>query len=150
LTMYGQGYAPGDGLASAARRDGLADGVTFAGRYPHDLLLEWMATHARVLLHTARSEACSIALLEAMSLGVPVVGGLRSGGVPWQLDDGKAGLLVDVEDPHSIAAGVVTLLADPPKRAALGEAGRARVATLFDRNQSISRYEDWFSRCLDG
>jgi Asp-tRNA(Asn)/Glu-tRNA(Gln) amidotransferase A subunit family amidase len=53
-------------------------------------------------------------IVEAMSLGVPVVGGKGSGGVPWQLGNGDCGILVDVESPASIASGIVGLVSDQP------------------------------------
>ena len=45
-------------------------------------------------------------LLEALIEGTPVVGGLNSGAVPWVLDFGEAGELVNVLDPASIADGI--------------------------------------------
>jgi L-malate glycosyltransferase len=148
LVMFGSGYGPDHDLARSARQTGLADGVTFMGQTPHDTLLKWIDANASVLLHPARSEACSIALLEAMSLGIPVVGGQQSGGVPWQLDNGRAGYLVDVEDPNSVARGVLTLFDDRLLLEQIGKAGRARASSLFDRESSITRYEEWFTRCI--
>jgi glycosyltransferase involved in cell wall biosynthesis len=51
-------------------------------------------------------------LLEAMSAGVPVIAGVRSGGVPWTLGNGTAGLLVDVQKANDIADGLRKLHTD--------------------------------------
>jgi glycosyltransferase involved in cell wall biosynthesis len=59
------------------------------------------------MVHPSRWEACCMAIAEAMSLGLPVVGGRDSGGVGWQLDQGRAGILVDVTDPRDIARGIL-------------------------------------------
>jgi L-malate glycosyltransferase len=149
LAMFGRGYAPDEEFSRTAARMGLTDGVTFMGLTSHEALLEWLDQNATLLLHPARSEACSIALLEAMSLGIPVVGGERSGGVPWQLDDGAAGKLVDIEDPKSTARCILRLLADREMLDNLGQAGKARSTSLFGRNSAISRYEQWFTRCVE-
>jgi glycosyltransferase involved in cell wall biosynthesis len=149
LAMFGRGYEPDNEFARMAARMDLSDGVTFVGLISHEALLEWLAQNATMLLHPARSEACSIALLEAMSLGIPVVGGERSGGVPWQLDNGAAGKLVDVEDPKSVAQGMLTLLADREMLNALGQAGKARSTSLFGKDSAVSRYEQWFTRAIE-
>ena len=47
-------------------------------------------------------------LIEAMAMGVPVVAGEKSGGVPWVLKDG-GGLLVNVTDVKSIINGLLEL-----------------------------------------
>ena len=45
-------------------------------------------------------------------MGIPVIGGLRCGRSPWALTFGRAGLLVDVVSPTSIAQGMRTMLQD--------------------------------------
>ena len=52
-------------------------------------------------------------MLEAIAQGLPVVGGRRSGAVPWVLGDGKAGVLTDVRSAPSLAAAISGLLDDP-------------------------------------
>lgn len=74
-------------------------------------------------------EACPLAVLEAMSLGVPVVA-TDHGGSPEVLDG--AGLLVPPGDARALAAAVDRLLADPDLRARCAERGRARVARAHD------------------
>jgi glycosyltransferase involved in cell wall biosynthesis len=50
--------------------------------------------------------------------------------------DGESGLLVEVT-PGAIAAGISSLLADPIRGAALGQAAYMRVAARFDDRVSI-------------
>jgi len=50
-----------------------------------------------------------MSLLEAMHAGVPIVGGMHSGGVPWVLANGDAGILVDIRKPPEIARGISRL-----------------------------------------
>jgi glycosyltransferase involved in cell wall biosynthesis len=52
-----------------------------------------------ILLHPALEESFGMAVAEAMALGLPVVAGVEAGGLPWLLDEGKAGFLTDVRDP---------------------------------------------------
>jgi trehalose synthase len=52
-----------------------------------------------------------------------------AGGIPLQLEDGRSGYLV--ESVEECAARIVRLLEHPEEAAAMGEAGRRRVADRF-------------------
>ena len=71
------------------------------------------------------AEGYGIVYVQAASFGIPSVG-LRAGGVPDSVVDGETGVLVERDDPTTLADAVAALLADPERRARLGEAGRAR------------------------
>lgn len=148
LVMFGAGHNDRDPLANWARSSRLADGVEFRGTVDHRALLRFLASEADVFLHPSRTEACSVAVVEAMSLGLPIVAGSNSGGIPWQLDHGRAGILTDVNHPRTIAQAVVELLGNVRLREMLGAAARNRSQTLFDPDVSVSRYEEWFKRCV--
>ncbi|MBN2558267.1 MAG: glycosyltransferase family 4 protein [Clostridia bacterium] len=57
------------------------------------------------------TEASSISILEAMSLGKPVVA-TNYGGNPYQVADGETGLIVPVKDSGAIAKAILKLLSD--------------------------------------
>ena len=52
------------------------------------------------------------AMIEAMSFGLPVIGGEQSGGVPWVLDYGNAGLLADISSPTNMVEKMTAILGD--------------------------------------
>jgi glycosyltransferase involved in cell wall biosynthesis len=81
-----------------------------------------------------------MALLESMSQGVPCVAGQASGGTPWVLDDGSAGVLADIEAPDSVADGVLSLLRDEVAYARISKAAWIRARTTFSFDRIISRY----------
>jgi glycosyltransferase involved in cell wall biosynthesis len=64
-----------------------------------------------------------MALIEAMSRGIPVIGGESSGGVPWTLDHGRAGRLVDVRSSDAVAQAMLEFAADPSLRLGYAERG---------------------------
>jgi len=115
-------------LGELIARLGLQQQVELAGAVPCV-----PAELARATVHAvpSRSEALSVAGLEAMALGLPVVAS-RVGGNPFMVVHGETGLLCPPEDPAALAEALASLLGDPPRAKAMGEAGRVRVARLFD------------------
>ena len=85
-----------------------------------------------VFVLPTHQEALGTAFIEAAAAGVATVG-TRVDGVPEAIAEGETGLLVPVNDSPAIAAAIVALLADPSRRAAMGAAGRARVARQYSR-----------------
>lgn len=81
-------------------------------------------------------------IVEAMAAGVPVVAGSRSGAPPWLLDEGAAGLLVDVTDVGAITRAMVRLL-DASERATFGLAGRSR-AEEFRMSRVADQYVEQY------
>ena len=61
---------------------------------------------------SSTTEGFSIACIEAMACGVPVVS-TRSGGPELIIDDGENGLLVPVRDPAALADGIRRVAEDP-------------------------------------
>ncbi|WP_226946670.1 glycosyltransferase family 4 protein [Rhizorhabdus phycosphaerae] len=75
------------------------------------------------------TEGFGLIFLEANACGKAVIGG-RAGGATDAVVDGVTGLLVDGDDPASIAAALRRLLSDPDARVAMEQAGLARARTL--------------------
>ena len=71
-------------------------------------------------------ESFGIAFLEAWACGKPVVGA-RVGAIPSVIDEGHDGLLVAYQDAGDLAQAILELLANPQRRAQMGEAGRRKV-----------------------
>lgn len=76
-------------------------------------------------------DAFSIAVLEAMEAGLPVVA-CAVNGVPELVADGTTGLLVKPGDDGALLAALSALLDAPAMRASMGAAGRARLLKHFD------------------
>jgi phosphatidylinositol alpha-1,6-mannosyltransferase len=91
-------------------------------------------------------EGFGIVFVEAAAAGVPQVAG-DSGGAAEAVVHGETGLVVrDPHDPHAAAAAIGELLDDPERRAAMGEAGRARAVADF----SYDGLADRLATALDG
>jgi glycosyltransferase involved in cell wall biosynthesis len=77
----------------------------------------------------SRVDAFPGAMLQAMALGLPVIG-TRTGGIPEQVDG--CGLLVEAGDPQGLAESIVALAGSSyERRSAMGSAARRRVMENF-------------------
>ncbi len=101
-------------------------------------------SEASLLVHPSHEESFGMVLIEAMAKGVPVIGGVRSGAVPWVLDEGRAGLLVDVGDADSIAVGMTSLLTEESAWQRFSNAGHAYAKENFQMSAVASRYLDGY------
>lgn len=113
---------------------GHADAVTFEGRVD-DIRDAYAA--GNVVMLSSISEGFPFTLIEAMSCGRATVS-TDVGGVREAVGD--AGLVVPPRDPAAMAAAALELLADPPRRAAMGEAARLRVIEQFTLRQTIDTF----------
>jgi glycosyltransferase involved in cell wall biosynthesis len=109
-------------LAALARARGLADRVRVEGRWmpPEEVL---PALDLFVL--ASRNEGMGRALVEAMALGLPVVG-TAVGGIPEVLLQGEAGLLVPPAQPFALSQAIARLADDRALATSLGRRGKAR------------------------
>jgi glycosyltransferase involved in cell wall biosynthesis len=82
---------------------------------------------ARLLVQPSFEEGFGLSVLDAMTLGVPVVAANR-GSLPEVLGD--AGLLVDPEQPAEIANAIARMLNDQEYAAACTSKGLARARTF--------------------
>jgi alpha-maltose-1-phosphate synthase len=91
-----------------------------------------LLTHAAVFVCPSVYEPLGIVNLEAMACGTAVVAS-RTGGIPEVVDDGRTGLLVDVDDEFEerLAHALDSVLADPKTARCMGEAGRERAVGEF-------------------
>ncbi|CAM2961164.1 glycogen synthase [Actinomyces slackii] len=107
-------------------------------------------------------EPLGIVNLEAMAVGLPVVGS-ATGGIPDVIVDGETGLLVPIEqvqdgtgtpiDPArfeaDLAERLTALVTDPAKVSAMGKAARARVEDHFAWQAIAQRTMDVYTWVLE-
>lgn len=124
-------------LEALARELGLNERVVFTG-FRQDIAD--LLARSDVFLMSSNYEGISIAVLEAMRAGLPVIG-TRVGGMPETVQDGRTGLLVAPGDIAGMADALRRLLASPAERVRLGMAARKFLETEFSIENMVARYE---------
>ena len=131
LQLIGRGFEPGGRAAQWAAGRGIAAGLVFMGHLSHADVLRQLREHSDAFVHPTLEESFGSSILEAMSQRLPVIAGADSGAVPWILDGGLAGMLVDVTSPQSLQSGMEAIMTDMALRERLARAGYDRAVTHF-------------------
>jgi len=132
-------------LEADVQARGLTDCVRFLGRRSDMSELYSLST---LVTLPSLAESFGFAVLEAMSLGKPVVAA-DTGGMPELLRDGEAGLVVPQADGAALGAGIIRILRNPEEARRMGEAGRRR-AQDFTFERMIRGYEAVYERVCAG
>jgi len=131
LLVAGEG--PIGEFGALARRAGVNDRVRFLGRVTD---MPALFGAADVFVHPTAHDACSLATLEAMACGLPVVTTRRNGAADG-MAEGREGYVLDAPDAAALADRLLTLR-DPARRAAMGAAAR-RLAEQHDFAATVDR-----------
>jgi glycosyltransferase involved in cell wall biosynthesis len=159
LEAWAQGVKPvlpdsrlvliGDGperpaLESQIERLGIRDVVELAGSIDDPVA---RLRDADLFVLPSAEEGMSIALLEAMALGIPVVATAIPGNRRL-IDDGRHGLLVAPDDPGALARGIVSQWGDFDRAVQMGRLARARVVQEFSITAVAQMHLTLFQRLI--
>ena len=115
-------------LLSLASNLGVGQSVHFIGSVANAEVVSWLQ-RSSVYVQISDTETFGVAIAEAMSSGTPVVVS-RRGAIPELVGD--CGVFVDHNDPESVAAGIIELLAKTEaERRALGAEARRRIVEHY-------------------
>lgn len=129
LLLVGSGNEQ-ETLKALATALNIADHVHFLGQRTD--VADIMAI-ADLFVLPSRFEGLPLAVLEAMSLGVPVVA-TRIGGTEEALGDNHP-FFAEPGEPQAMATAIACALAEPHRLAAVGQAGRDRFQTSFSAHR---------------
>ena len=129
VVLAGDGFERPE-LGRLAADLGIGPDVTFLGWVPNTELPPYYRA-AAVSVIPSLEEGFGIPAAEAMGCEVAVVAS-DAGGLPEVVEHGVTGLVVPRGDSGALANAIGSLLNDPERRRAMGQAGRARALRLFD------------------
>ncbi len=142
--IFGEGPLRVD-LQSQVERLGLSNSVKLPGKSEH--IARYLAG-ADIFVLPSRWEGLPIALLEAMSAGLPSIA-TKVEGVDEVLVEGEHGLFVPVENPEALARAILQLLRHPETRARMGAAARMHVSKNYTVDRMCSQYLELMQNCLN-
>ena len=141
LVIYGTGWE--------RERGRYADlPIEFRGAKSHITFLKELGSEIDIWVHPSRSEAHGISICEAIQAGCPVIAGRSSGAVPWTLEHGRAGILVDVEDPAKIAQAMLGLVRDRERALELVAYGRDMILRKWSPDRIVEMHLEYYREII--
>jgi glycosyltransferase involved in cell wall biosynthesis len=131
-------------LEAEAERLGVAERVRFLGRRED---VPQLLAACDVFALPSLYEGSSLAVLEAMAAGIPIVSS-AIGGTDELIEDGRSGLLVAPGDAEALAGALRRVLADGALRESFAAGARERVADGLTRGQMASRVSGVYRELL--
>lgn len=102
---------------------------------------------ADLLVHTAKCEPFGMGIIEAMSVGLPVIA-TRSGGPEESIVEGETGFMCDVGDYKGIADKILYLKDNPEIGIKMGLSGYERAKKEFTYSKFIASWRDVIQRSV--
>ena len=143
-----------EGLQRLASEFGLADRITWLGARAQDEVLA-LYRQADIFVLASRvaedgdRDGLPNVLMEAQSQEVACIA-TRISAIPELIVEGETGLLVEPEEPKSLALAIERLIRDPLLRGRLATAGAARVRHMFNHEQAIGVLAEKLEASLEG
>lgn len=149
LIVAGSGK-PVEELERQVVQQGLEGHVSFLPYRDENGLVDLLSTGdvfalACVIAPDGDRDGIPVALMEAMSAGIPVVT-TPVAGIPELVVDGETGLLVPTADSEELAAALERLMDDPALRRRLSARARSHVIQHFDEGATGTRLVEIFER----
>ena len=139
-------------IKQAVTELGIDGNVTITGAISQSAMMGLYAS-ADIFVLPSIEESAPMAVAQAMAGGLPVIAS-RVGGIPWMLDEGRAGLLEDPYDPDGWFNSMRRLVNSAEDRREVGVLAKGRAEMLFDpgivEEQTISAYKHLISNGQTG
>jgi glycosyltransferase involved in cell wall biosynthesis len=114
--------------------------IEFTGYVPHSVIFaQWARMDIAVV--PSLNDARPIVTLEAMAIGLPVVGS-NVGGISEVVIDGKTGIIVPPKDSTALAQAIKYLLSHPNEAVDMGLRGKERAFREFHPSKFIEAHEN--------
>lgn len=144
LIIYGEGSLKKE-LVELSKKLNIEDKVIFKGETKeiHEKIKD-----AKIFVLSSDYEGLPNVVMEAMTLGVPVIStDCPCGGPRMLLDNNKNGILVKVSDVEEIASSIVRILRDSSFAELLG-ANAKKVAKEFEPNKIFEKWEKYIREII--
>ncbi len=124
----------------------LSQFVTFVGNESN--IVDFMSAIDILILPSVQDEDFPNVVLEAMSLGKPVIVS-RLAGTPEQVLDGKTGLLVDPRNVSQLASAISQVVKNNNMRDSMARAALERFNSNFTSQISLKNYSNLYAKLIN-
>jgi glycosyltransferase involved in cell wall biosynthesis len=129
----------------------LAESLGITGRmvfWGHQDGVKKLMDQMDILVLPSYDEGFPLVLLEAMSIGLPVI---ASGvaGIPEMIVDGETGILIPPGNIGAIGDGIERLMSSPLLRKSLGEKGQKRALKEFSKEKMLRQVRELYAAIID-
>lgn len=148
-TVYGEVEAAWRGLGDEVRRRAHLVSLPMHDVEENGAMVNAIQRRADVVVQKSVAEGFGLTVAEAMWKRRPVVGSCV-GGIQDQIADGETGRLI--ADPHDLAGfarAIESLLADPERARAIGEAAQQRVIDRYLAVHRLREYVELLAALID-
>jgi glycosyltransferase involved in cell wall biosynthesis len=132
-------------LRDLASYHGLENDILFLANEPN--IFDIINVLDIFILPSVDNEDFPNVILEAMSLGKPVIG-TRLAGISEQISHMETGLVVTPGDAKALSEAILFLLQDRKRRVRMGIAGQERFHKVFSYEKIIERYRKLYAAVL--
>jgi glycosyltransferase involved in cell wall biosynthesis len=144
LVLFGDGECRGRLQQLAADLD-ISNSIIFAGQRDN---IDELLPAFDVVVSSSFSEGMSNSLIEAASVGIPVVAS-NVGGNPEVVLQGSSGLLFAVGDYNDLCQQLRTLLASPEQAREMGSRARYHAEKDFGIKSKIAQHAEAYSKAIE-
>ena len=125
---------------------GLSDNIQFVGHINHSEIYSLIKKHDFMVM-PSRAESFGVAALESSACGRAVVAA-NVGGVPEVVIDRKTGILVEPDNPGTLAKAIIELAENRDRCRDMGRAGYDFVKENFDWEKSLETMSELYDRLI--
>lgn len=108
----------------------------------------WLFSATDVIAYPSGFESFGIVFLEAWAAMKPVIG-CRRGAVPWVIDAGRDGLLVDYQNKYMLAEAIILLIKNRRWANSLGQAGNQKVKAQYTWHEISKRFRKVYENVIN-
>ncbi|MHC4557297.1 MAG: glycosyltransferase [Planctomycetota bacterium] len=105
----------------------------------NETLVNSIQRFSKVIIQKSIREGFCLCVTEALWKGTPVVAS-NVGGIPYQIDDGQSGFLVEPQDNDGFAERIIHILRNPTEAKDVGDKAKEKVRREFLITRLLSDY----------
>jgi len=143
LRIAGEGPLEGK-LRQCIHDLGMAQNIKLVGFQKQDVFLKQIDIFAMSSIR----EGMPVALLEAMSYGLPLVA-TKVGGILEVIQDEKDGLLSESQQPMAMAENIIRIIMDKDLRNKLGNNAKNKIVEKYNIDKIANRYGQLYIKLLN-